>query len=107
MSSHLVSGHGFERLVQFATDAPESKQGFLLNHVISELLPPREDGYRYANADPVTGQAAWYDLRVRVERAPPAEAGLGAPQFTPLRPPAGLPARPATSRYGLEFRPRR
>ncbi len=33
--------------------------------MISELLPPREDGYRYANADPVTGQAAWYDLRVR------------------------------------------
>jgi hypothetical protein len=55
----------------------------------------------------VTGQAAWYDLRVRVERAPPAEAGLSAPQFTPLRPPAGLQARPAISRYGLEFRARR
>ena len=31
--------------------------------------PEREGGYRYANADPVTGQAAWYDLRVRIEPA--------------------------------------
>lgn len=45
-------------------DAPESKQGFLLNHVISDLLPAK----RYANADPITGQAAWFDLRVRLER---------------------------------------
>ena len=50
-------------------NAPEALQGFLLNHLIDELLPERESGYRYANADPVTGQAAWYDLRVRIERA--------------------------------------
>ena len=54
-----------------ATDAPEATKSFLLNHLIDELLPEREGGYRYANADPVTGQAAWYDLRVRIERAPP------------------------------------
>ena len=54
---------------KLAANAPESQQGFLLNHVITELLPPREDGYRYANADPVTGQAAWFDLRVRIEKA--------------------------------------
>jgi anaerobic selenocysteine-containing dehydrogenase len=54
---------------KLAADAPESQQGFLLNHVISELLPPRADGYRYANADPVTGQAAWFDLRVRIDKA--------------------------------------
>ena len=47
-------------------------RAFLLNHVISELLPDR-GGYRYANADPVTGQAAWYDLRIRIEKAAPAE----------------------------------
>ena len=35
--------------------APESAKGFLLNHVISELLPPQPDGHRYANIDPVTG----------------------------------------------------
>ena len=54
-------------------DAPEYTKGFLLNHVIDDLLPARADGYRYANADPVTGQAAWFDLRVRIY--PAAEAG--------------------------------
>ncbi len=48
-------------------NAPESNKGFLLNHIISELLPARADGYRYSNSDPITGQAAWYDLRVKVE----------------------------------------
>ena len=49
--------------------APETKKGFLLNHLIHELLPPKGDGLRWSNSDPVTGQAAWYDLRVRVEKA--------------------------------------
>ena len=52
-----------------AADAPEFTQGFLLNHVIDDLLPARSDGHRYANADPVTGQAAWFDLRVRISVA--------------------------------------
>ena len=57
-------------------DAPEYTKGFLLNHVIDDLMPPRADGYRYANADPVTGQAAWFDLRVRLRRdAQPARDG--------------------------------
>lgn len=51
--------------------APEAREGFLLNHLISELLPPREDGMRWSNSDPVTGQAAWFDLRVRIERVGP------------------------------------
>ncbi|HHX89470.1 MAG TPA: molybdopterin-dependent oxidoreductase [Paracoccus sp.] len=50
-------------------DAPEAEKGFLLNHLISELLPPRGDGLRWGNSDPVTGQAAWFDLRVRIEKA--------------------------------------
>ncbi len=89
-----------------ATDAPEAQKGFLLNHLIDELLPERESGYRYANADPVTGQAAWYDLRVRIEPAARAEAGTGAPQFAALCPPPGLPPAPKVSRFGLEFRRR-
>jgi len=57
-------------------NSPEYTNGFLLNHVIDDLLPPRGDGYRYANADPVTGQAAWFDLRVRLVRdAEPLVAG--------------------------------
>ena len=58
---------------------PNSAKGFLLNHLIADLLPERDGGYRYANADPITGQAAWYDLRVRVEKAAPAAMSL--PQF--------------------------
>ena len=49
-------------------NAPESTRGFLLNHLIHELLPPKGDGHRWINADPVTGQAAWFDLRVKIEK---------------------------------------
>ncbi len=81
--------------------APESTRGFLLNHLISELLPAREGGYRYANADPVTGQAAWYDLRVRVERATADSAGAQSePQFDPLDPPPGARRGRGVLRYG-------
>ncbi len=69
----------------------ESNQGFLLNHVISELLPER-NGYRYSNSDPVTGQAAWYDLRVRVEKVDAVEAGR------PSRASRCSRARPASRR---------
>ncbi|MHA1529201.1 MAG: molybdopterin oxidoreductase family protein [Alphaproteobacteria bacterium] len=52
-------------------EAPEMQKGFLLNHLIHELLPPRGDGRRWANSDPITGQAAWFDLRVRIEKVAP------------------------------------
>ncbi|MBT8078076.1 MAG: molybdopterin oxidoreductase family protein [Gammaproteobacteria bacterium] len=81
-------------------DAPESKRGFLLNHLINELLPPRNDGHRYANSDPVTGQAAWYDLRVNIEKAktPPdhSQPAFDA-QENPLAPAPGDVA------YGKEW----
>ena len=69
-------------------DAPEATKGFLLNHLIHELLPPKGDGLRWANSDPVTGQAAWFDLRVKIERvaAPPYEA---QPNFDAQRSPVG------------------
>ncbi len=63
-------------------DAPEATRGFLLNHLISELLPPRGDGQRWSNSDPITGQAAWFDLRVRVERC--AAPDQAQPAFPPL-----------------------
>jgi anaerobic selenocysteine-containing dehydrogenase len=83
-------------------DAGESKRGFLLNHLIRDLLPPR-GGYRYANADPVTGQAAWYDLRVRIEKAADIH-DCCKPEFAAMRSPP-LPQRPKVLRYGKEFRP--
>jgi sulfite dehydrogenase (quinone) subunit SoeA len=64
-------------------DAPEAKKGFLLNHLIADLLPEREGGYRYSNSDPITGQAAWYDLKVKIEKA--ESAVVSAPQFEALR----------------------
>jgi anaerobic selenocysteine-containing dehydrogenase len=60
-------------------DAPEATKGFLLNHLIHELLPPKGDGLRWANSDPVTGQAAWFDLRVKVEKAKPPKDGESKP----------------------------
>lgn len=48
--------------------APEATKGFLLNHLIHELMPPKGDGMRWANSDPITGQAAWFDLKVAIEK---------------------------------------
>ncbi|MEL6736695.1 MAG: hypothetical protein AAFO98_12640, partial [Pseudomonadota bacterium] len=80
-------------------DAPEATKGFLLNHLINELLPPKKDGYRWANSDPITGQAAWYDLRVNIERAPEGE-GVSEPVLGHQK-----RRRPAKEelRYGLEW----
>jgi len=86
-----------------ANDAPEFTKGFLLNHLISELLPERGGAAEMAaemNADPITGQAAWYDLRVRIEKAPAAEAGHSAPEFPALHHPPSLPHPPPILRYG-------
>ncbi len=83
-------------------DAPEASKGFLLNHLISELLPPRDGGYRYSNSDPVTGQAAWYDLRVRIERASRDEAQETWPRFESLKSPSGTTV-PALSDFGRAF----
>ena len=85
-------------------EAPEATKGFLLNHLIDELLPGQAGGYRYANADPVTGQAAWYDLRVRIEKASQAEAGVSVPQFQTLGAPPDLRETPNVLRYGEQFR---
>jgi anaerobic selenocysteine-containing dehydrogenase len=90
---------------QLDLSAPEFRQGFLLNHLIGELLPDT-GGEAFANADPITGQAAWYDLRVRIERCAPAEAGTTAPSFAPAKRPHSLTAPPSILRYGAP-RPRR
>jgi anaerobic selenocysteine-containing dehydrogenase len=88
---------------QLHPDAPEAIRGFLLNDLIAELLPPQKDGQRYANIDPITGQAAWYDLRVRLEKPAPIEARLVE---APLPEPPGLPRRPRLLQYGARFRGR-
>jgi anaerobic selenocysteine-containing dehydrogenase len=79
-------------------DAPEALEGFLLNHLIDERLPGAE-GERLPNADPVTGQAAWYDLKVSIEKARDT-SDVTAPLLPPLPRPPGLPEPPRLVRHG-------
>jgi anaerobic selenocysteine-containing dehydrogenase len=74
-------------------DANEARRGFLLNHLVSEELPPLPEGEHLSNSDPVTGQAGWYDVRVRLYKADPAEEKTTWPQFTTLSPVPGEPTR--------------
>ncbi len=62
-----------------APDANESRKGFLLNHLIREELPAAGGG-TISNSDPITGQAAWYDVRVRIYPAGPEEQPITWPQ---------------------------
>jgi sulfite dehydrogenase (quinone) subunit SoeA len=75
---------------RLAPGADEARKGFLLNHLIAEELPfaGAHGATTISNSDPVTGQAGWYDVRVRLRPAEPAEAGESFPQF------ASMPAAP-------------
>ncbi len=73
--------------------ANESKQGFLLNHVISEELPANEAGEHISNSDPVTGQAGWYDVRVRIYPADANEPKETFPQYQAMPSLPGTPKR--------------
>ena len=76
-------------------DAPESSKGFLLNHLISDITP-RGD---YANADPVTGQAAWFDLRINLRKTDTAQQT--SPQFAEI---AFSSAPDQPLRYGAKIK---
>jgi anaerobic selenocysteine-containing dehydrogenase len=74
---------------QLAPGSDEARKGFLLNHLISEELPMRGTASgTVSNSDPITGQAGWYDVRVRIRPAAPDEAGETFPQM------ASMPAVP-------------
>jgi len=79
--------------------APETTKGFLLNHLIHELLPAKGDGLRWANSDPITGQAAWFDLRVSLKKIAPQEAS--APDTGTQSSPVGK--GPNQLRYGQDL----
>ncbi|MDP3616813.1 MAG: molybdopterin dinucleotide binding domain-containing protein, partial [Rhodoferax sp.] len=74
-----------------ASDANESQRGFLLNHLISEELPGKPGEGMLSNSDPVTGQAAWYDVRVRIYQAEADEPKTSWPQFKAVPIPPGTP----------------
>jgi anaerobic selenocysteine-containing dehydrogenase len=84
--------------------ALESEKSFLLNHAISEFLPAAANERRYSNSDPVTGQAAWFDLRVRVRKCAEHETGTAEPQFPVLKTPPGLDPAPSILQFGEQFR---
>ena len=86
-----------------AADSPEFSRGFLLNHLISDRLPAQDGATPTPNADPITGQAAWYDLRVRVERVRQAEAGHSEPRFATLQVPTSLRLPSNLLTYGARF----
>jgi anaerobic selenocysteine-containing dehydrogenase len=85
-------------------EAPEARKGFLLNHLISDLLPDRHA--RRSNSDPVTGQAAWFDLCVRIEKCEPGEE-TSEPQFPTLPRLVGLTEPPEINQYGADLSERR
>ena len=68
-----------------APEANEARKGFLLNHLISDTLPGAT-----SNSDPVTGQAGWYDVRVRIYPAAADEEQEVFPQFKTLSPMPGV-----------------
>ncbi|MDE2370451.1 MAG: molybdopterin oxidoreductase family protein [Burkholderiales bacterium] len=73
---------------QLADDANESRRGFLLNHLIADELPHGTG--RVSNSDPITGQAGWYDVRVRIYPAGADEPAETWPQFAPQKSPPGV-----------------
>ena len=85
-------------------DAAESNRGFLLNHIIGDQTSVDANGKRYSNSDPVTGQAAWFDLRVRIVKCAAEEAGFTEPQFERFGQPPNVAPSPDILRYGAEFR---
>ena len=48
---------------------------------------------RISNSDPITGQAAWYDVRVRIYPAAAGEAEESSPQFATMQPVPGMAQR--------------
>jgi anaerobic selenocysteine-containing dehydrogenase len=77
--------------------ANEAKKGFLMNHLISELLPKQNDVLdNVTNSDPITGQAAWYDLKVKIY---PADEEGTWPVFPAIKPLPNGNESPDTLRY--------
>lgn len=74
-------------------NANESQKGFLLNHIISEELPEHINGKHLSNSDPITGQAAWYDVRVKIYKADDQENQQTFPQFKAPKHKAGMTKR--------------
>ncbi len=70
-------------------EAPEATRAILVNHIIPDVMPLDGPG-TFFNNDPVTGQAGWYDTRVRIY---PADRQDVWPRVDPVPPlPGSAPA---------------
>ena len=76
--------------------ANESRRGFLLNHLLREELPASGGTGTVSNSDPITGQAGWYDVRVRIRPADPGEPQETWPRPAPMKPVPGMVQRPVS-----------
>ena len=73
--------------------ANESNKGFIINHLIAEELPcSKKEGTFVSNSDPVTGQAGWYDVRVKIYKDETGEMET-FPQFDMQKPLPGMEKR--------------
>jgi anaerobic selenocysteine-containing dehydrogenase len=80
----------------------EGRLGFLLNHLITDELPDRHPGEGrgpISNSDPITGQAGWYDVRVRIRPAAVDEPAETFPQFGTMPASPGTGATPRWLQY--------
>ncbi|MCY0899710.1 MAG: molybdopterin-dependent oxidoreductase [Firmicutes bacterium] len=64
------------------SESPEVTRAILINHIIPDRMAGRE-GDEFFNNDPVTGQAGWYDTRVRIY---PSEIHEVWPRVAPRQP---------------------
>ncbi len=71
----------------------------MLNHLITEELAADVHGKRFSNSDPITGQAAWYDVRVRIYKAEEGEPEQSSPQFEPMKKYPGMKEHPSWLTY--------
>ena len=65
-------------------DANESQKGFPAQSPDLRRAAGAKHTARISNSDPITGQAAWYDVRVRIYKATDGES-VTSPQFPTLQ----------------------
>ena len=76
-----------------SSDSHEATDSFLMNRLISEW----DAAGKFPHADPVTGQAAWYDLRVSVRKMSAEEEARAFPP----QPPAEAESHPQRLRHAV------
>jgi anaerobic selenocysteine-containing dehydrogenase len=72
-------------------ESDEIKKAFLLNHLITEEISDGAGG-TISNSDPITGQAGWYDLKVKIYKSDKEGAW---PVFETIKPPPGIICTPS------------